>query len=125
MNTMLDTRPPSGASSRSPATTWVTISAVDRLRVSPACPVAQNGHAIPHPACDETHIVTRSGYFISTDSTSAPSRARHTLLRVAPRSAVSARSSVSSRGSSSLARDSRSAAGRSVMSCAESVYRPK
>ena len=35
-----------------PATTCSTISAVDRLRVSPPCPVAQNGHAIPQPACD-------------------------------------------------------------------------
>ena len=66
MNTTLDTRPcPPGISPRAsalaPATTWVTISAVDRLRVSPACPVAQNGHAIPQPACDETHIVTRPG----------------------------------------------------------------
>ena len=26
-----------------------------------ACPVAQNGQAIPQPACDDTHIVTRSG----------------------------------------------------------------
>ena len=30
------------------------------LRVSPACPVAQNGQFIPQPACDETHTVTRS-----------------------------------------------------------------
>ena len=78
MNTTLETRavspgtpdPPSGdtprppdlaASSRAPATTWATISAVDRLRVRPAWPVAQNGQAIPQPACDDTHIVTRSG----------------------------------------------------------------
>ena len=46
---------------RAPATTWSTISAVDRLRVSPACPVAQNGQFMPQPACEETHIVTRSG----------------------------------------------------------------
>ena len=71
MNTTLETRPgrappgdlaPTGrASSRAPATTWATISAVDRLRVRPAWPVAQNGQAIPQPACDDTHIVTRSG----------------------------------------------------------------
>ena len=66
MNTTLETRPgPPGtwpaASSRAPATTWATISAVDRLRVRPAWPVAQNGQAIPQPACDDTHIVTRSG----------------------------------------------------------------
>ena len=66
MNTMLEIRPgPPGTSPRAralaPATTWVTISAVDRLRVSPAWPVAQNGQAIPHPACEDTHIVTRPG----------------------------------------------------------------
>ena len=66
MNTTLDTRPgPPGtwpsASSRAPATTWETISAVDRLRVRPAWPVAQNGQAIPQPAWEDTHIVTRSG----------------------------------------------------------------
>ena len=46
---------------RAPATTWSTISAADMLRVSPAWPVAQNGQSMPQPACDETHIVTRSG----------------------------------------------------------------
>ena len=66
MNTTLDTRPgPPGtrpaASARAPATTCVTISAVDRLRVSPAWPVAQNGQAIPQPACEDTHMVTRPG----------------------------------------------------------------
>ena len=66
MNTMLDTRPgPPGISpraiARAPATTWATISAADRFLVSPAWPVAQNGQAIPQPACDETHMVTRSG----------------------------------------------------------------
>ena len=62
MNTTLDSRSPESARShRAPATTCSTISAVDRLRVSPPCPVAQNGQAIPQPACDDTHIVTRSG----------------------------------------------------------------
>ena len=65
MNTTFETRAgsPSSplASMRAPATTWSTISAADMLRVSPACPVAQNGQFIPQPACDETHIVTRSG----------------------------------------------------------------
>src|SRR6204780_5725830 len=92
IKTMLETREVlvglplglSAARTRSPATTWATISAVDRFLVRPACPVAQNGQPIPHPACDDTHIVTRSGYFISTDSTSAPSCSRHSILRVAP-----------------------------------------
>ena len=66
MNTTLETRAGPGgtcpsASRRAPATTWATISAADRFLVRPACPVAQNGQPIPQPACDETHIVTRSG----------------------------------------------------------------
>jgi hypothetical protein len=66
MNTTLETRPgPPGtspaASDRAPATTCSTISAADRLRVSPFCPVAQNGQAIPQPAWLDTHTVTRSG----------------------------------------------------------------
>ena len=132
MKTTLETREVlvgcAGAScltARSPATTWATISAVDRFLVSPACPVAQNGQPIPHPACDDTHIVTRSGYFISTDSTRAPSCSRHSILRVAPLSQVSSRSEVSSRGSRSSARASRTPAGRSVISAGASVYRAK
>ena len=66
MNTMLETRPgPPGtsprASARAPATTWATISAADRFLVSPAWPVAQNGQAIPQPAWEDTHMVTRCG----------------------------------------------------------------
>ena len=66
MNTTLETRPgPPGtsprASDRAPATTCSTISAVDMLRCRPPWPVAQNGQAIPQPACEETHIVARSG----------------------------------------------------------------
>ena len=56
MNTTLETREVAvgcaGAPSltaRSPATTWATISAVDRFLVRPAWPVAQNGQAIPQP----------------------------------------------------------------------------
>ena len=46
----------------SPArTTCSTISAVDRLRVRPAWPVAQNGQAMPQPAWLLTHTVVRSG----------------------------------------------------------------
>jgi hypothetical protein len=109
------------ASSRAPATTWATISAVDRLRVRPAWPVAQNGHAIPQPACDETHIVTRSGYRMSTDSTSDPSKARHSVLRVVPPSQTISRSAVSSRGSRAWASASRDARGRSLISSGWSV----
>ena len=66
MKTTFDTRPgppaiSSRASARAPASTCSTISAVDRLRVRPAWPVAQNGQFIPQPACEEMHMVTRSG----------------------------------------------------------------
>ena len=66
MNTTLEIRPgPPGtsplASALAPATTCATISAADKFLVRPAWPVAQNGQAIPQPACDDTHIVTRSG----------------------------------------------------------------
>ena len=49
------------ASDRAAATTCSTISAVDRLRVSPACPVAQNGQAMPQPAWLETQTVSPLG----------------------------------------------------------------
>ncbi len=66
MKTMLDSRagPPGTSPSRSarmPSTIWWTISAVDRLRSRPAWPVAQNGQFMPQPACEEMHMVTRSG----------------------------------------------------------------
>jgi hypothetical protein len=66
MKTMFDSRagPPGTSPSRrdrTPSTIWWTISAVDRLRSSPAWPVAQNGQFMPQPACELTHIVTRSG----------------------------------------------------------------
>ena len=74
MKTTFDTRrgrsrsasasPPGTSPRRSilaPATTCSTISAVDRLRVNPPCPVAQKGQFIPQPAWLEIHIVTRSG----------------------------------------------------------------
>ena len=60
MKTTLLTRPPRAVSVRCAATTCSTISAVDRLRVSPACPVAQNGHAMPQPAWLLTQTVVRS-----------------------------------------------------------------
>ena len=68
------------------ARTCSTISAVDRLRVSPPCPVAQNGQAMPQPACEEMHTVFRCGYRISTDSNVVPSTARHNVFRVSPAS---------------------------------------
>ena len=65
MNTTLDRRVGSpSAPSRAAAAAWrtcSTISAVDRLRCSPPWPVAQNGHAIPHPAWLDTQTVARSG----------------------------------------------------------------
>jgi len=49
------------ASERDANRTCSMISAVDRLRVRPSWPVAQNGQAIPQPAWLETHSVARSG----------------------------------------------------------------
>ena len=61
MNTMLDRREPSAAIIAAAARTWSTISATDRLRSSPPWPVAQNGQAMPQPACEEMHRVARPG----------------------------------------------------------------
>ena len=44
--------------------------------------MAQNGQAMPHPACEEMQTVNRSGYRMSTLSTSVPSCRRHNVLRV-------------------------------------------
>ncbi len=85
------------------------------LRVSPAWPVAQNGQFIPQPAWLETQTVTRSGYRISTVSTSAPSNSRHSVFTVAPWSASRTDSGVSSSGSSVPTRSARPSAGRSVI----------
>ena len=128
MNTTLLTRPgppaiSPRASARAPSTTCSTISAVVMLRVSPAWPVAQNGQAMPQPACDDTHIVTRPGYRISTDSTSEPSSSRHSVLRVVPPSHSMSRTAVSSGGSSVGDQLVARAAGRSVIS-AGSVDQP-
>ena len=132
MNTTLVTRsascPPSLRLPPSPpwAITWLasticsTISAVDMLRVSPAWPVAQNGQFIPQPAWLDTHSVTRPGYRISTDSTSAPSNSRHRNLTVSPRSVSMRRTSVSSGGKNASAIASRLSLGRSVI-CSGSV----
>ena len=77
MKTTLEIRPGPWISpsrmARAATRTWSRISAVDRFRWSPPCPVAQNGHAIPHPAWLEMHTVARSGYRMSTLSTSEPS----------------------------------------------------
>ena len=49
------------ASIRLAAKAWTAISARDRLRFSPPCPVAQKGHAIPQPAWELMHRVERFG----------------------------------------------------------------
>ncbi len=130
MKTMLDSRagPPGTSPSRSariPSTIWWTISAVDRFRSSPACPVAQNGQFIPHPACELMHMVTRSGYRISTDSTSVPSNSRHSVLRVAPASVDRCRTTVIRSGSNASRNRSRAPAGMSVHSAGSCAYRAK
>ena len=65
MKTTLDSRLRSAPSPPSRTTaaaerTCSTISAVDRLRSRPFWPVAQNGHAMPHPAWLEMQTVARS-----------------------------------------------------------------
>ena len=62
MKTMFDSRPScSSRMTAAAARTCSRISAVVRFLVSPPCPVAQNGQAMPHPACDEMHSVLRFG----------------------------------------------------------------
>ena len=83
----------------SPArTTWSVISAVDRLQVTPPCPVAQNGQAIPQPAWLDRQTVVRPGERIRTDSTSVPSWARFRVYLVAPSLQSTTRSCVNSSG---------------------------
>ena len=80
---------------------------------------------MPQPAWLETHIVTRPGYRISTDSTRAPSNSRQSVLRVVPRSASIVRSGVISGGSSAATSSSRPPAGRSVIWSGWSTSREK
>ena len=87
--------------------------------------MAQKGHAIPQPAWEDTHIVTRSGYLISTDSTRAPSKSRHSVLRVVPPSAARVRTGVSSAGISSATKEWRSRTGMSVIRSTSSTSREK
>ena len=65
MNTTLVTRagPPRAPDSAAAIAvrTCSTISAAERLRVSPDCPVAQKGQAMPQPAWEETHRVVLPG----------------------------------------------------------------
>ncbi|CFS11713.1 Uncharacterised protein [Mycobacterium tuberculosis] len=62
MNTTFDNRSPkSSRNAAAPARTCSRISAVDRLRVNPPWPVAQNGQAMPQPACEEMQTVLRRG----------------------------------------------------------------
>lgn len=130
MKTMLDSLagPPGTSPSRSarmPSTIWCTISAVDRLRSSPACPVAQNGQFIPQPACDEMHMVTRSGYRMRTDSTSVPSCSFQSVLRVVSSSQLMWRMTDIRSGNIASASLSRDAAGMLVHSAGSCAYRVK
>ena len=61
---------------------------------------------------------------MSTDSTSAPSKSRHSVLRVVPPSVVSSLTGVSSDGSSDDS-FSLAAAGRSVIAATSVVSRSK
>ena len=66
MNTTLLNRPgPPATSPRSiiaaAMRTCSRISPVDMFRVNPNWPVAQKGHPMPQPTCDEMHNVVRFG----------------------------------------------------------------
>jgi hypothetical protein len=61
MKTTFESRRPVCFAATRARTTCSTISPVVRWRSNPAWPVAQNPHAIAHPAWDETHTVERSG----------------------------------------------------------------
>ena len=91
----------------------------------PAWPVAQKGQFIPQPAWLEIQMVTRLGYRMSTDSTMAPSWSRQADLTVSPSSAVRCTIGMSSVGSRSRTRSSRTPLGRSVISSGESTSRSK
>lgn len=87
--------------------------------------MAQNGHAIPQPACDEMHTVLRCGYRISTDSKVVPSTARHNVFRVSAPSHSIDRTTFSRSGNNVSATRSRMAAGRSVMARGSAISLPK
>ena len=59
MKTTLDSR--RGWAARMATATCSTISPSRSWRWNPACPVAQNEHAMAHPAWVDTQTVTRSG----------------------------------------------------------------
>ena len=113
MNTTLERR--RGRASRMATATCSTISPPLRWRWNPACPVAQNWHAMAHPAWVDTQTVTRSAYSMSTVSTWAPSASDHSHLVVNPLSAVRRETSLSA-GDNAAPSDARNGAGRSVIS---------
>jgi len=79
------------------------------------------GQPIPHPAWLDTHTVIRSGYRMTTLSTSAPSKSRHSVFTVAPSSHSWRPIGVSRAGSRCSDRRVRLAAGRSVIPPAPSA----
>ncbi len=80
---------------------------------------------MPQPACELMHIVTRSGYRISTDSTSVPSKSFHSVLRVSSSSHETCRTTDISSGSSASVSLLRLAAGMSVQLSGSFDIRPK
>ena len=129
MKTMFVRRPspPSTRPSRMSAAavrTCSTISPTDRFRSRPPWPVAQNGQAMPQPAWEEMHNVARSGYRMSTDSSSVPSWRRHSVFRVSPPSQEISLTGVMSCGNSASRTLSRVASGRSVIERGSAASRP-
>jgi len=61
MNTTFVSARPSAAKRRAAYSTWATISATDRLRTQPACPVAQKAQPTGQPTWVDTQTVLRSG----------------------------------------------------------------
>jgi len=61
MNTTFDSRRSTCRARAAARTTCSTISPVERWRLNPAWPVAQNPQAIAHPAWVEMQTVARSG----------------------------------------------------------------
>ena len=129
MNTTLDSRPgpPVSSPSRSAAAARGPVRrsrAVDRLRVSPPCPVAQNGQAIPQPAWLEMHTVVavRVAHQHAFDQRPVAPHATASCGWCRCRNAT-CRTGVASSGSSAATSRSRRAAGRSVIAAGSVLSR--
>ena len=101
------------------AHTWLTISAVVRLRRKPMAPVRQKVQPMAQPTWEETHRVLRSSSGMSTDSITAPSSRRKANL-TAPSPERSTRASAKRLMRAEVASTLRNSLARSVI-CSNSV----